>query len=117
MNEGRRYLMKTTRQSAGTLLHVPGIRPIALVGHRYKCPVPGHESSVIVTGSDTCQVLGRPVARIGDTTSCGAQIITGSKNANIDDGRPIARLGDKGIHPETGITGEIIEGLDQWELE
>lgn len=96
---------------------VPGIRPIALVGHRYLCPVPGHQDSVIVTGSPTCEVLGRPVARIGDTTSCGATIITGSKNARIDNNRPIARKGDKGIHPELGIEGEIIEGLEMWTLE
>ena len=96
---------------------VPGIRPIALVGHQYLCPAHGHQASVIITGSPTCTVMGRPVARIGDQTSCGAQIITGSKNARIDENRPIARLGDKGIHPETGIMGEIVQGLDRWTLE
>ena len=96
---------------------VPGIRPIALLGHRYECPVPGHEGSVIVTGSPTCEVHGRPIARIGDHTSCGAQIISGSKSAEIDDNRPIARLGDRGIHPELGVVGEIVEGLDDWTLE
>lgn len=96
---------------------VPGIRPIALVGHAYLCPVPGHQGSVIVTGSPTSKVYGRPVARIGDKTSCGAEIITGSKNAHIDGNRPIARLGDKGIHKEIGVVGEIVEGLDKWTLE
>ena len=96
---------------------VPGIRPIALVGHKYLCPVHGHEGSVIVTGSPTCSVMNRPVARIGDKTSCGAIIITGSKNAHVDGNRPIARLGDKGIHPESGIEGQIVEGMDKWTLE
>lgn len=96
---------------------VPGIRPIALVGHAYMCPVPGHQASVIVSGSPTCEVDGRPIARIGDMTSCGAVIISGSKNAYIDDNRPIARKGDKGIHVELGVIGEIIEGVDKWTLE
>jgi len=108
------YMGSQTAAGAGV---VPGIRPIALVGHAYLCPVHGHQPSVIVTGSPTCKVYERPVARIGDKTSCGAEIITGSKNAHIDDNRPIARLGDKGIHKELGVVGEIIEGLDKWTLE
>jgi uncharacterized Zn-binding protein involved in type VI secretion len=61
--------------------------------------------------------MGRPIARIGDKLSCGAVITTGSKNATVDDNRPVARLGDKGIHPELGIEGEIVEGLEHWTLE
>lgn len=102
------------RSGAGV---VPGIRPTALTGHRYRCPVHGHQNSVIITGSPTCSVMGKPVARVGDRTSCGAIIITGSKNAHVDGGRPIARLGDKGIHPESGIQGEIVEGESMRTLE
>ncbi|MGL4668294.1 MAG: PAAR domain-containing protein [Saezia sp.] len=114
-DDSGRYLGGLT--VAGGAGVVPGLRPIALVGHAYLCPVHGHEGSVIVTGSPTCKVYERPVARIGDKISCGAEIITGSKNAHIDGGRPIARLGDKGIHKDTGIVGEIVEGLDKWTLE
>ena len=89
---------------------VPGIRPVALEGHAHDCPL--HGPGVIVTGSSTCKIRGIPVARIGDTISCGATIITGSKNAKIDGGRPIARLGDLTDHE-----GIIIEGEELCTLE
>ncbi|RUS67388.1 hypothetical protein CUZ56_01333 [Saezia sanguinis] len=41
---------------------VSGACPIALIGHRYVCPEPGHQVSMIVTSSDSCQVMNRSVA-------------------------------------------------------
>lgn len=115
-NESSNY-MGDKLSAVGGAGVVPGIRPVALVSHLYLCPVHGHQPATIITGSPTCSVKGLPVARIGDKISCGAEIITGSKNARIDDDRPIARLGDKGIHPELGIIGEIVQGDEHWTLE
>ena len=49
-----------------------GIR-IARVGDKVSCPV--HRITVIATGDPTCIIDGRPAARHGDTTSCGAVLI------------------------------------------
>lgn len=67
------------------------MRGVARVGDMVICP---HCKRVghILTGSLTHLIDGRPIARVGDLTTCG-HILTGS-TTHLIDGRPIARLGD-----------------------
>lgn len=96
--------------SGGGAGAVPGVRPVACVGHAHVCPI--HGPGVIISGSSSCKIKGKPVARIGDAISCGATIITGARYARLDNGRPVARLGDKTDHG-----GEIVEGDEYWRVE
>ncbi|MBB5017725.1 putative Zn-binding protein involved in type VI secretion [Chitinivorax tropicus] len=50
-------------------------KPIARVGDKVSCPIPGHGVTVIATGDATCLIDGKPVARHGDKTACGATLI------------------------------------------
>ena len=54
---------------------------IARVGDKASCPM--HGVAPIVTGDATMIVDGKPVARHGDTTACGATLIAGQQ-ASID---------------------------------
>lgn len=54
--------------------------PIARIGDIVVCPIPGHTPSMIVSGDATMIVDGRPVARHGDLTSCGATLIASQQN-------------------------------------
>jgi uncharacterized Zn-binding protein involved in type VI secretion len=56
---------------------------IARVGDSVTCPRAGHNSCVITTGDATMIVDGKPVARHGDSTSCGATLIA-SQQATVD---------------------------------
>lgn len=50
---------------------------IARVGDKVTCPQKGHGgTTVIATGDPTCIVDGRPAARHGDKTACGAVLIS-----------------------------------------
>ena len=54
-----------------------------LPGDMHTCPIPPppavpHPPSPIASGSKTVLIGGRPAARIGDATGCGASIITGA---------------------------------------
>ncbi|MBT2773851.1 PAAR domain-containing protein [Halomonas sp. ISL-60] len=53
------------------------MKPVARKGDLHRCPIPGHGTTEIVTGSPS-QVEGQPVARVSDKTGCGATIIEGS---------------------------------------
>lgn len=52
-----------------------GIR-IARVGDRVTCPKKGHGVTVIATGDPSCIIEGKPAARHGDLTACGATLIS-----------------------------------------
>ena len=48
---------------------------VARVGDMVSCPQRGHGTCPIVTGDPTMLIEGKPVARAGDKTACGAQLI------------------------------------------
>ena len=75
--------------------------PTARLGDKHICPA--HGSNTIIEGGTTT-VNGRPVARVGDKTACGATIVKGSSIAS-DNGKPIAYLGSTTSHG-----GKIVEG-------
>jgi uncharacterized Zn-binding protein involved in type VI secretion len=56
-------------------------KPIARVGDTVTCPIPGHGSTVIVTGDPGTIIAGQPAARHGDQCACGA-ILLASQNAS-----------------------------------
>ncbi len=57
---------------------------IARVGDKVTCPKKGHGSvTTIVTGDPTAVIDGRPAARHGDKTACGASLIA-SQSMTID---------------------------------
>ena len=56
---------------------------VARVGDKVSCPLPGHGTCPIVSGDASWIVDGKPVARHGDKTSCGAVLIA-SQQATTD---------------------------------
>lgn len=48
---------------------------VARVGDMTSCPIQGHGACPIVTGDSTCMIDGKPAARSGDKTACGATLI------------------------------------------
>lgn len=60
---------------------------ISRVGDKVTCPVRGHGSvTIIVSGDPTLIVDGQPVARHGDTTACGATLISSQVVTYVDSG-------------------------------
>lgn len=71
------------------------MQPFARLGDKHICPMHGTN---VITGTatrSTCDA--RPIATIGDVTTCGAVIVTGSAAVTVD-GRPAATLGSKTSH-------------------
>ena len=68
--------------------------PIARVGDKHVCPICGPN---VITSGGTSLCDNKPVARVGDTTACGATIVLGSSMVN-EQGRPIAYLGSTTSH-------------------
>ncbi len=85
------------------------MKPVVLVGHLHECPL--HGAGVVETGSETYQFNGKPVARVGDHISCGAQIETGATHFLID-GKCVTRQGDRTSHG-----GTLVEGDSGWLLD
>ena len=48
---------------------------VARMGDKTTCPLPGHGSNPIAEGDRITIVDGKPVARHGDKTACGATLI------------------------------------------
>lgn len=72
----------------GTVIEASGVsdthgRRLARVGDRVTCPKRGHGTTVIVSGDPTMIVDGRPAARHGDKTACGATLIA-SQSVSTD---------------------------------
>ncbi|WP_199098154.1 PAAR domain-containing protein [Dyella sp. ASV21] len=80
---------------------------IVLVGHRHSCPI--HGEGTVTSGSAGVMVNGRAAARIGDDTSCGATITTGS--ASTFGGAGIAYVGCQTSHG-----GSLPEGDESWQV-
>lgn len=77
--------------------------PVARVGDKHVCPL-CKVVTPIISGSPFHQADGRPVARLGDMTGCGATIVLASVFHKAD-GKGIAYLGSTTTHG-----GTIIEG-------
>jgi len=82
------------------------LKPVARLGDKHICPAHGPNTIVTVASSSTCDNL--PVATVGDTTSCGATIITGSPVC-ITDGKPTATVGSKTNHGGVIVSGSVTQ--------
>ncbi|WP_047395351.1 PAAR domain-containing protein [Chitinibacter sp. ZOR0017] len=51
-------------------------KPIAVLGDKVACPIPGHGVCPIVEGDPSWLVGGKPVALEGHKTACGAALIS-----------------------------------------
>ncbi|WP_298451748.1 DUF2235 domain-containing protein [uncultured Marinobacter sp.] len=69
----------------------------ACVGDMHACPIKGHGSSPIIPNGSSILVEGKPIARVGDVTGCGAVITQGYPLA-LADGMPVAYLGSPTSH-------------------
>lgn len=78
---------------------------VACVGDRHVCPIKGHGSSPILPNGGDILVDGRPIARVGDATGCGAVITQGYPLA-LADGMPVAYLGSPTSHGGSIVSGQ-----------
>lgn len=78
------------------------MKPLARLGDGHNCPLHGNNEISSVASRSSCD--GRPLATIGDRTSCGATITEGSA-AFVLDGRSVATIGSRTDHG-----GVIIKG-------
>ncbi|WP_421858599.1 phospholipase effector Tle1 domain-containing protein [Marinobacter salarius] len=76
----------------------------ACVGDTHVCPIPGHGSSPILPNGCSIFADGKPVARVGDATGCGAMITQGYPMA-FADGMPVAYLGSPTNHGGSIVSG------------
>ena len=54
------------------------------MGDKHDCPIPGHGTTPIVSGSPDTETEGKPNARVGDAAACGARIVTGSADTYVN---------------------------------
>ncbi|MDF0750164.1 DUF2235 domain-containing protein [Marinobacter sp. 71-i] len=76
----------------------------ACVGDMHVCPIKGHGSTPILPNGSSILVEGKPVARVGDVTGCGAMITQGYPMA-FADGMPVAYLGSPTNHGGSIVSG------------
>lgn len=74
-------------------------KPAARVTDPTACPLPGHGTNPIVSGSPDVLFDGLPAARQGDPTACGSALVDNLVANVFIDGLPVATLGS------TGVTG------------
>lgn len=61
-------------------------QPAAVQFDLHACAIPlpvPHPPAPFITGSPTVLIGGRPALRVGDTSGCGAQIVSGAPNVLI----------------------------------
>lgn len=59
-------------------------RRIARVGDKVTCPRKGHGTTVIATGDPNVIIDGKPAARHGDVTACGATLISSQATSSVE---------------------------------
>lgn len=71
----------------GTVIQASGLTDsggigVARVGDMVSCPKRNHGPCPIVSGDPTLIIDGKPAARHGDTTACGAVLISSQQSTN-----------------------------------
>lgn len=79
------------------------------MGDKVVCPL-CKKVGIILTGRHSHLIGGRPIACVGDVTTCGP-ILTGSR-VHLIEGRPIARLWDR-----VGCSGRIVTASMEYLIE
>lgn len=87
-------------------------KPAARVGDPTACPLPGHGSNPITSGSSDVLFDYLPAAREGDPTACGSTLSANVIPNVLINGKPVAVLGSLGSHGNVvvGGSGTIIIG-------
>lgn len=87
-------------------------KPAARQTDPTSCPVPGHGTNPIATGSPNVFFDSLPAARMSDTSACGSPIEGAVASTVIINGLPAATLGSTGGHGSViiGGSGSVIIG-------
>lgn len=80
-------------------------RPAARLSDPTSCPVPGHGTNPIATGSPDVLFDGLPAARQNDPSACGSPLVSGLSSTVIINGQPAATVGSSGAHGNIVIGG------------
>lgn len=56
---------------------------VARLGDKVSCPKKGHGTCPIISGDPTVIIDGKPVARAGDKTACGAVLIASQSFTSV----------------------------------
>jgi uncharacterized Zn-binding protein involved in type VI secretion len=87
------------------------MKPAATLGDMHVCPIKGHGTTPIVSGTGSLTVNGKPTACVGDKIGCGATIIEGAP-VMMANGQLVAFLGSKTSHGGTIVSGDSALMLD-----
>lgn len=87
-------------------------KPAARQTDPTSCPVPGHGTNPIATGSPNVIFDNLPAARMTDTSACGSPIVGAVVSTVLINGLPAATLGSTGGHGSViiGGSGSVIIG-------
>ncbi|QXH49823.1 PAAR domain-containing protein [Pseudomonas fakonensis] len=87
-------------------------KPAARVSDPTACPIPGHGTNPLVSGSPDVIFDGLPAARKNDLSACGSPIVSGVAATVFINGQPAATLGSVGAHGNsvTSGSGTVIIG-------
>jgi uncharacterized Zn-binding protein involved in type VI secretion len=87
-------------------------KPAARQSDPTSCPVPGHGTNPIATGSPNVLFDNLPAARLSDTSACGSPIAGAVASTVLINGLPAATLGSTGGHGSViiGGSGTVIIG-------
>ena len=80
-------------------------KPAARQTDPTSCPVPGHGTNPIATGSPNVLFDNLPAARMSDTSACGSPIVGAVASTVLINGLPAATLGSTGGHGSVIIGG------------
>lgn len=87
-------------------------KPAARQTDPTSCPMPGHGTNPIATGSPNVFFDNLPAARMSDTSACGSPIVGAVASTVLINGLPAATLGSTGGHGSViiGGSGSVIIG-------
>lgn len=80
-------------------------KPAARQTDPTSCPVPGHGTNPIATGSPNVLFDNLPAARMSDTSACGSPIVGAVASTVLINGLPAATLGSTGGHGSVIVDG------------
>ncbi|NNB41833.1 PAAR domain-containing protein [Pseudomonas chlororaphis] len=87
-------------------------KPAARKSDPSSCPMPGHGTNPIATGSSDVLFDGLPAARQGDTCTCGSALSSGLSSTVFINGKNAATIDTGGTHGSIviGGSGTVIIG-------
>ena len=80
-------------------------KPAARLSDPTACPIPGHGTHPIATGSEDVFINGLAAARLGDVSACGGAMSKGLANTVLINGKPAVTTGSAGTHGNVVMAG------------